>query len=241
MPGHGGLTGVCVAAVSLCMAHCLKPLSFGSIQLQPHLVEAFLESWHADVEMWGRWLRKEVGCAQDYIVSYISKWDDWQPTCTFNSSWILLRIGALRITAGDSNGHAICSRSVRCCLFVYRDTSRWTTAVIACLIYIKDIFFDGKDIWWCLSQDIVGIFHESHSNHQVVLATDPGYPGSDRVRTEPIAPVWVWTAKQPAPPGLGMIVTRTGHKRAGIWPGWTRTPVLIYGSYHFGTTLAPIK
>jgi len=41
------------------------------------------------------------------IVSYKSKWNEWQPTCTFNSSWVLLHIGALRIAAGDSNGCAI--------------------------------------------------------------------------------------------------------------------------------------
>jgi len=61
------------------------------------------------------------------------------------------------------------SQSVRHCLLVYRDTSRRTTADISCLIDITRSFFDGKDIWWCLSQDIAGILHESHANYQVII------------------------------------------------------------------------
>jgi len=56
------------------------------------------------------------------------------------------------------------SRSVRHWLLVHRDTSRWMTADIAYLIDIKGSFFDGKNVWWCLYQDIAGIWHESHAN-----------------------------------------------------------------------------
>ena len=119
---RGGPTGVCVSAVSYRVAHCSKRLSFGSIRLQSHLVEVFLEPRLAVVEWWGRWSRKEVGSPEDYIVSYKSKCNEWQPTCTFNSSWIRLHIAALRRAAGDSTSPAICSMSVRWCLFVYRDT-----------------------------------------------------------------------------------------------------------------------
>jgi len=110
---HGELTAVCVAAVSHWVAHCLKRLSFGLIQLQSHLVEVYLEPWLAVVEWWGWWSRREVGCPEDSIVSYNSKWNGWQPTCTFNSFWIRLCIAALCIVAGDSNSPAICSKSVR--------------------------------------------------------------------------------------------------------------------------------
>ena len=107
------LTGVCVAAESRQGAHCMKHLSFGSIQPQSHLEEVFREIWLAVVEVWGRWLRTEVGSAEDYIVSYKSKWNEWLPTCTFNSSWILRCIAA-----GDCNGHAISvSWSDVVCLF----------------------------------------------------------------------------------------------------------------------------
>jgi len=50
---HSGPTGVCVAAVSHWVAHCVKRLSFGSILLQSHLVEVFLEPCLAVVEWWG--------------------------------------------------------------------------------------------------------------------------------------------------------------------------------------------
>jgi len=166
---RGELTGVCIAAVSHRVAHCLKRLSFGSIRLHSHLVEVFLEPSLAVVEWWGRWSRKEVGSPEEYIVSYKSKWNEWQPTCTFNSSWIWLRIGSLRIAAGDSNGPAICSKSVRCCVFVWRDISWWTTVDISFLTDMNSTFFDGKDDWWCLSEDIAGMLHESHTNHQVLM------------------------------------------------------------------------
>jgi len=166
---RGELTGVCVAAVSHWVVHCLKCLSFGSIRLQSHLVEVFLEPWLTVVEWWGRWFQKEVATPEDYVVSYKSKWNEWQPTCTINASWIRLRIAASRIAAGDSNGPAICSKSVRCCVFVCRDVLWWTTAVISCLIYIKMTCFDGKDVWWSLSQDIAGILPKSQANQQVLL------------------------------------------------------------------------
>jgi hypothetical protein len=60
------------------------------------------------------------------------------------------------------------SKSVRCCLFVYSDTLWWTTTDISCLIDIERTFCDGKDVWWCLSQDSAAISHELHANYQVI-------------------------------------------------------------------------
>jgi len=164
---RGELTAVCIAAVSHRVVNSLKCLSFGSITLQLHLVEVFLEPWLAVVEWWGRWSRKEARSPEDDIVSYKSQWNEWQLTCTFNSSWIRLRISVLRIAAGDSNGPVICSKSVRYCWFVCRDISWWITADISFLIDIKRTFFDRKDVWLCLSHDIAGILHESEAHHQV--------------------------------------------------------------------------
>jgi len=84
----GELTVVCVATVSHWVGHCLKQLLFGSIRLQSHLVEVYLEPWLDVVEWWGRWLWKEGGSPEEDIVSYKSKWNEWQLTCTFISSWI---------------------------------------------------------------------------------------------------------------------------------------------------------
>jgi hypothetical protein len=84
----------------------------------------FLERWLCDGETWGRRSRKEVGTAVEYILSYKSKWNEWQPTCTINWSWILQRIGAWSIAAGDTNGPAFSiSWSDDVCLFtgIHRD------------------------------------------------------------------------------------------------------------------------
>jgi len=116
-----------------------------------------------------RMITKEVGSPEDYIVSYKSKWNEWQPTCIFNSSWIRLCIAALRIAARDSNGPPISSKSVPCCLFVCSDILWWTTADISFLIDIKWTFFNGNEVWWSLSQDIAGILRESHAKHQVLM------------------------------------------------------------------------
>jgi hypothetical protein len=129
----------------------------------------FLQLWLADVKRWRSWSWKEVGSPEDYIVRYKSKWNEWQPSCTVNWSWILLRISALRIATGDSNGPAIWCKWVQCCLFIYRDTSWCMTADIPCLIKLKTTSFVGKEVWWSLSHDIAGILRESHTNHQVKM------------------------------------------------------------------------
>jgi hypothetical protein len=54
------------------------------------------------------------------------------------------------------------------CLFVCRDTLRCTTADIACLIDIKRKFCDRKVVWWCLSQHIAGILHETYADYHVI-------------------------------------------------------------------------
>jgi len=169
MQRRAELPSVCVAGGSHWVAHWLKRLGFGSILLLSHLVEVYLEPWPAIVECRGRWSWNEVGSPEGYIVSYKSKWNEWQPTCTVNSSLIRRCIAALHITAGDSNSPEICSKSVRYCLFVCRDISWWLTVDIFLLIDIKRILFDGKDLWWWLSQDISRTIPESHAKHQVLM------------------------------------------------------------------------
>jgi len=71
--------------------------------------------------------------------------------------------------AQDFKGPAICRKSVRCSLFVFRDIIRWTTAEISSFMNLDRTFFDRKDVWWCQSQAIPGILDETHNNHQVML------------------------------------------------------------------------
>jgi len=53
-------------------------------------------------------------------------------------------------------------------LFVCRDILKWTTADISCLIDIKRTFYDGKVVWWCFSQHIARILHETEANYHVI-------------------------------------------------------------------------
>jgi len=147
----------------------LKRLLFGSIGPRLLWVDVFLQPWLDGVEPWGRWPRSEVGSAEDYIVNYKSKWNEWQPTCRFNSSWIRRHIGSLRIVAGDSDSRPICTKSVWCCLFVYTNTSRWTSADMSYLIYMKRKLFDGNVVWWCWSQDSARRSPESHVTYHVIM------------------------------------------------------------------------
>jgi hypothetical protein len=130
-----------------------------------HLVVAFLEQWLAVVERWGRWSRKHVGSPEHYILIYKSKWNEWQPTCCFNSGWILLHIGALRIPTGGSNSPGICIKSVCCWLCHYRNTSWSMTADISCSIHIKMTFFDWQNFWWCCLKTSPG----SYTDHTLTI------------------------------------------------------------------------
>jgi hypothetical protein len=40
----------------------------------------------------GRWWLNEVGSPEKYIVSFKSKWNEWQPTCRYTTWYILLHI-----------------------------------------------------------------------------------------------------------------------------------------------------
>jgi hypothetical protein len=63
-----------------------------------------------------------------------------------------------------SNCAAMCSKPVWC-LFVYSSIYQWMTAQISWLQEINRKCFDGKEVWWWLSEELHGILHE----------TDPKY------------------------------------------------------------------
>jgi len=68
-----------------------------------------------------------------------------------------------------ANHPANCTKSVRCCVFVYRDKSRWTTAEVSSLCDINGTFFNGKDDCWCLSPAILAILHATDAKLHVMM------------------------------------------------------------------------
>jgi len=62
-----------------------------------------------------------------------------------------------------------CNESVGCWFCVCRDTLQCMIAEIVWLTDINRTLFEGKDVCWCLSQSIPGIFHETDTNNQVML------------------------------------------------------------------------
>jgi len=85
------------------------------------------------------------------------------PYAQDESCWVWMQV------AWVSHHLAICNKSVRCCLLVYRDKLWCATAEIAWLSDITRTLFEGKDVCWCLSQMIPGILHETDANYQVML------------------------------------------------------------------------
>ena len=79
------------------------------------------------------------------------------------SWWVWLQV------AGVAQCPAICNKLFRCCLVVTRDHLRFTTAEIAWLSDINSILFEGKDVYWWLSQIIPGKVHETDANNAVML------------------------------------------------------------------------
>jgi hypothetical protein len=63
------------------------------------------------------------------------------------------------------------------------------------------------------------------TEEDLVLATGPGNPPAVRVLTGGSVRFGSRPGQKPDPLCLGGFVTRTGHRTAGIWPGWNRTAV----------------
>jgi len=141
---HGGLTGVCVATLSQRGAHSMKRPSFGSIQIQLHQAEVFVEPLLAVVEKvrkmimksgksWGIYSKLQV--TMEWMTVNLHVLLNFYPTaysCKLQEIRTVLRFAV--------------SRSDVVCFYVYRDTLKWTTADISCLIDIKRKFFNGKDV-----------------------------------------------------------------------------------------------
>jgi len=118
-----------------------------------------------DLRLWdkrGRWYRKEVGSPEEYLVSFKSNAIiNSQLACSTHveSCCVWLQV------VGISHCPAICSNSVQCRLFGYRDQYMLSTAEISWLSVIHTSFHQGKDVWRSLSQDIPVILHDTDAKY----------------------------------------------------------------------------
>ena len=87
--------------------------------------------------------------------------------------------------AGVSYIPAICSESVWCCMLVCRHQLKCTTAESWLLLHVNRRFFDRKDGWWWLSQEITMIIDGTDVKNWVILYLYYDYsPFSDGQNTE---------------------------------------------------------
>jgi hypothetical protein len=164
---RGGLTGVCIAAVSQLGSHSMKRLSFGLIQNESHLTEGFVKQWVLVVEN----VRK--------MITKSGKSWEIRTTLQVTMEWMTVN---LHILLKSYPAAYSCKWQVSSmvpwfavslpdivCLFGCRDTLKWMTADISCLVAIKRKLCDGKVVWWYLSEHIAGNLHETHTYHQVMM------------------------------------------------------------------------
>jgi hypothetical protein len=163
---HGVLTGVWVAAVSQPGAHWMKRPSFGSIRIELHQADMFVEPWLAIVEKVRKMITKSGKSWGIYCKLLVTR--EW---VTVNLH-VLLKIHPAAYcckleVVSTVPRFAVC-QSDDVCLFVCWDTLKWMTADISCLIDTKRKFFDGMVVWWCLAQHLAGILHETYANYHVI-------------------------------------------------------------------------
>jgi hypothetical protein len=163
---RGGLTGVCIAAVSQLGAHSMKRLSFGLIQNESHLTEGLVKQWVLVVENVRKMITKSGKSWE--ILTPLQVTMEWM---TVNLH-ILLKfyptVYSCKLQVIPTVPWFAVSRFDVVCVCVFRDTLKWATADIWCLIDTTRKFFDGKDVWWCLSKHIAAIWHQTHGSYLVM-------------------------------------------------------------------------
>jgi hypothetical protein len=166
LPRRSGLTGMCVAAVSRPGAHWMKCPSFGLDRIESHQAEVFVEPWLAVVEKVRKMITKSGKSWGIYSKLQVTK--EWMTVNLHVQLKFYLAAYSCKLQGIPMVQQFAVSWSDVVCLCVFRDTLKWATADISCLIHTKKKFFDGEDVWWCLSKHIAGILHESHANYRVM-------------------------------------------------------------------------
>jgi len=163
----GELTGVCVATVTQPGAHWMKRASFGSIRFSSHWPEVFLEPSLAVVEKVRKMITKsgqswriysKLQVTREWMTGKLHVLLDVYPAAYHYPLQVIATVPRFAV-----------SRSDDVCFFVCRDTLKWMTADISCLIDSKRTFHNGKVVWWYLSQHIAGISPETEANYHVTM------------------------------------------------------------------------
>jgi len=76
------------------------------------------------------------------------------------------------------------------------------------------------DSWWCTPTE-----SEGQNETPLVLPTGPGNPPLVRFLPGGSVQFGSRPGQKPNPLCLGRVVTQTGNRNAGFWPGWNRTMV----------------
>jgi len=140
--------------------------SFGSIRIESHRAEVFVMLSLAEVEKVGKTITKD---RKPWVIhSKLPVRSEWM---TVNLR-ILLKIhpAAYRWKSQVISmvPRFAVSQSDDLCLYLCKDSWKWMTADISCLIVIKRKFFDGKVVWWYLSEHITRILHDIYANYCVI-------------------------------------------------------------------------
>jgi len=163
---RGGLPGIRIAAVSQPGPHWMTCPSFGSIGIESHQAEVFMELWLAVVEKVRKMITKSGKSWGIYSKLQVTR--EW---ITVNLH-LLLKIYPdvyhCKLQVIPMVPRYAVSRSDDVWLLVCRDTLKWTTADISCLMEINRKFFHRNVVWWCLSQHLAGMLYETHANYPVI-------------------------------------------------------------------------
>ena len=133
-----GQTGVCAVAECYPGAHRMKHPPFGSIEIVSHRTEVFLERWLAFVEKVRKMIMKTGKFWGIYRKLQVTK--EWLIVKFHRLLKVYLAANCGKLQAIPTVPWFAVSKADDICLFVCRDTLKWTTADILCLIDIKKKF-----------------------------------------------------------------------------------------------------
>ena len=159
-------TDVCRDVVSQPGVRSIKRPSFGSIQMQLLRAEVCVEPGIAVVEKVRKMITTSGKCCGIYSKLQITM--EWMTVNLLILPKVYPAAHSCKMQVIPIDPQWAVSRSDVVCLFVSSNSLKWTTSDISSLIDIKRKFFDGKVLWWCMSQHIAGILHKTYTKYEVM-------------------------------------------------------------------------